>query len=252
MSVPKIMALRMGIYCVLIGYLVFDLFAIKGPIYRALNEPSLDREGAIVAAKADGIVARVYYRPIFRTQIEEAVKEYLWRRGRQPEETSASERKMLRELVLHELIDEELIKLQIKVTEREVYEISEERVAAAVALEQKRYPQNDVFEALAKRGGWQGEKERKLRVTARIQREDYLRKILRVEVSDDEAKAWFEAHREELSSATFADARASIIDALALQKRDDAWKLFRRNRLRFWAEGSIDIFEDVLFAEESG
>jgi hypothetical protein len=190
MSVPKIMALRMGIYCVLIGYLVGDLFVFRGPIYRALNEPALDREGAIVEAKAEGVVARVYYRPIFRTQIDEAVKEYLWRRGRTPGETSVPERMMIRELVLHELIDEELIKLQIKVTEREVYEVSDDRVTAAVEVEQKRYPTREVFEELAKRGGWQGEEEQKLRVTARIQREDYLGEALRFEVSEEEAMLW--------------------------------------------------------------
>ena len=252
MSVPKIMALRMGIYLVLIGYLVCDLFVFKGPIYRALNEPPLDREGAIVEAKAEGVVARVYYRPIFRTQIDEAVKEYLWRRGRALDETSPSERKMLRELVLHELIDEELIKLQIKVTEREVYEIADERVEKAFEMEQKRYPNKDVFDELASRGGWQGEEEQKLRVTARIQREDYLKTALRFEVSDEEARTWFEKNRDGLGVATFEDAKASIVEALELEKRDEAWKWFRRNRLRFRAEGKIDIFEDVLFAEEAG
>lgn len=249
MNVPKIMALRMGIYCVLIGYLVCDLFVFRGPIYRALNEPPLDREGAIVEAKAEGVVARVYYRPIFRTQIEEAVKEYLWRRGRSLEETSTSERKMLRELVLHELIDEELVKLQIKVTEREVYEVSEGRVAAAVEIEQKRYPKYEVFDELAKRGGWQGEEEQKLRVAARIQREDYLKTALRFEVEEEEAQAWFEENREAFNGVSFEDAKLPIIEALELKKRDEAWKWFRHNRLRFRAEGKIDIFEDVLFAE---
>jgi len=251
MSVPKIMALRMGLYLVLIGYLLCDLFVFKGPIYRALNEPPLDREGAIAEAKAEGVVARVYYRPIFRTQIEEAMKEYLWRRGRTPGETSAPERKMLRELVLHELIDEELIKLQIKVTEREVYEVSDERVATAVEIEQKRYPKPEVFEALARRGGWQGVQEQKLRVTARIQREDYLKAMLPFEVNDEEARKWFEDNREGLGVAPFEVAKPSIVEALELEKRDEGWRWFRRNRLRFRAEGKVDIFEDVLFAEEA-
>jgi len=252
MSIPKIMALRMGVYCVLIGYLVGDLFVFKGPIYRALNEPSLDLELAIVEAKANGVVARVYYRPIFRTQIEEAVKEYLWRRGRSLEETSPPERKMLRKLELNDLIDEELIKLQIKVSERETYEVSDERVAAAVQIEQKRYPRDAVFEELARRGGWQGEEEQELRVTARIQREDYLRSAVRFEVSDDEAKEWFVANRKGLGVATFAEAQPSIVEALELPKRDAGWKWFRYNRLRFRAEGKVDIFEDVLFSEEKG
>lgn len=250
MSIAKKMALRMGIYVVLVGYLVCDLFVFSGPVYRSLNDPMLDEDVAIAEARAAGVVARVYFRPIFRTQIEEAMKEYLWRRGRTVDETSAAERKMLRELLLNQLIDDELIKLQIKVTESEVYQVDDEKIQKAVAEENSRYLSARVFEELAERGGWQGAKEQELRVTARIQREDYLNEAVRDNVSDEEAKAWFDDHRAEFGGADFESVKPSIVDALALEKRDSGWKQFRRIRLRFRAEGKIDIFEDVLFAEE--
>ena len=250
MSVPKIMALRMGIYCVLVGYLVCDLFFFRGPIKKALTEPALDREAAIAEAKASGVAARVYYRPIFRAQVEEAMKEYLWRRGRTLDETSAPERKMLRELVVNDLIDDELIKLQIKLDESGSYEISEEEIAKGVEIENRRYPSPEVFDELAKTGRWEGVKEQRLRVAARIQRAGYFRKAFTSEVTEEEARQWFDAHEESLGGASFEESRESIVNALELKKRDSGWQWFRLNRLRFRAEGKVDIFEDVLYAEE--
>lgn len=249
MSVPKIMALRMGIYGILIGYLLCDFFVFKGPIYQSLNRAPVDHETAVAEAKAEGVAARVYHRPIFRTQIEEAMKEYLWRRGRTPAETSAPERRLLRELVLNDLIDEELLKLQIKVSMKKSFEIPEDRLAQAIAAEKQRYPDPDVFSALAAKADWQGEKERTLRVEARLQREKYLRDFVHLEVTEDEVRAWYDGNEKAFEGASFDEVRVSIKDALDLQKRDVAWARFRREKLYRYAEGKIEIFEEVVYSE---
>lgn len=251
MSVPKIMALRMGIYCVLIGYLLCDFFVFKGPVHQSLNRAPVDHETAVAEARAAGVVARVYHRPIFRTQIEEAIKEYLWRRGRTPAETSVPERRLLRKLVLNDLIDEELLKLQIKVSLKESFEIPEDRLAQAIAAEKQRYPDPDVFSALAVKAGWQGEKERALRVEARLQREKYLLDFVHLEITEDEIRAWYDENEGELEGASLNEMRESIKDALDLQKRDVAWARFRREKLHRYAEGKIEIFEEVLYSEEN-
>ena len=162
MSVPKIMALRMGVYCVLVGYLVCDFFVFKGPVYKSLNSSPRDEKTMIAEAKASGVVARVYYRPIYRAQVEEAMKEYLWRRGRNPGDTSAPERRLLRELMVNQLIDEELIKLQIKVSMSEEVAVSDDKVARAGEIEKGRHPDSRVYDELACRAGWSGEKEREI------------------------------------------------------------------------------------------
>ncbi|MGY8657050.1 MAG: hypothetical protein ACKVKH_00340 [Verrucomicrobiales bacterium] len=249
MSVPKIMALRMGVYCVLVGYLVCDFFVFKGPVYKSLNSSPRDEKTMIAEAKASGVVARVYYRPIYRAQVEEAMKEYLWRRGRNPGDTSAPERRLLRELMVNQLIDEELIKLQIKVSMSEEVAVSDDKVARAGEIEKGRHPDSRVYDELARRAGWSGEKEREMRLAARIQREEYIEKMLAVKVSDEEAKSWFEGNAPDFP-AGFEVSRESIKDALSLKKRDEAWKKFRYEKLRHRAEGKIDLFDDVLFAEE--
>jgi len=218
MSVPKIMALRMGVYSILVGYLLCDLFVFKGPIYRTLNTSPRDREEIIAEAKASGVVARVYSRPIYRAQVEEALKEYLWRRGRTLADTVLDERRLLRHLMIEQLIDDELIKLQVKVATAEEVAISDEEVARAVALEEKRYPDGRVFEELARRADFVPD-----------------------DISDEEARAWYEENKEAYS-VDFEEVKESIQDALAVPKRELMWKKFRYEKLRHYAEGNLLFF----------
>ena len=195
------MAIRMGIYSLLIVYLLLDLFVIDGPLKKTLTVPQMDTEAAIAEAKAQGIVARVYYEPIYRKQLEERMKEYLWRRGRTIEETSFGERKMLRRVLLDEMIDELLVKVQVKVSPIEEYEVGSNELKLAMETEEQRL--GVAFEELAKRSGWQGKKELEMRLAARIQRENFLKEEIVTEVSDDEARAWYEERKEEFVSPEY-------------------------------------------------
>ena len=247
-NVAKVMAIRMGVYLVLTTYLGLDLFVWKGPVYRSLNESPRDEATAIAEAKAEGVVARVYYRPIYKSQVEEALKEYLWRRGQTWAETSPAERKILRLLVVNELIDDELVKLQIKVSMSEEVAVDEEKLARALAWEKKRYPDPAVFEVLARRAGWAGEKEREMRVAARVQRAEHLERMVAAEVEDEEVREWFEKNGEDLVGG-LEENEELIRDALLTAKKDEAWQRFRLEKLRRYAAGKIDLFEDLLFAE---
>lgn len=251
MSIHNKMALRMGIYLIFLSYLVGDLFVFKGPVFVSLNEPAKDEKSELAEAKADGIAARVYQRPIFKKQLEEALKEYLWRRGRSLDETSVSERRMLRMLILDQLIDDELIKLQITVTESEVYAIGEEILSDELEIENRRYLDPSAFKELAIQSGWQGFKEQKLRVMARLQRELYLESATHTQVSDEEVHNWIENHREDLGDFQFDELKPSIVELLTLEKKDAQWRWFRLNRLRHRAEGKIQVFDQVVFEEES-
>lgn len=248
-NVARAMAIRMAVYVVLTGYLAFDLFVWKGPLHRSLNESPRDEATAIAEAKAEGVVARVYYRPIYRRQVEEALKEYLWRRGETLADTSAGERRILRLLLVNQLIDDELLKLQIKVSMSEEVAVSDDKVDGAVDLERDRYPSPEVYPVLAGRAGWQGEKERRMRVAARIQRAAHLERLVGATVAEEEVREWFEGHAAALEGGYEANKEA-IREALLVGRRDEAWQAFRLGRLRPRAKGKIDLFEDVLFGED--
>jgi hypothetical protein len=247
-NVAKVMAIRMAVYALLVGYLVFDLFFWQGPIHSSLNQSPQDEPAVIAEAKAEGVVARVYYRPIYRRQVEESLKEFLWRRGRTLAGTSRAERRTLRLLIVNQLIDDELVKMQIKVSTAEEVAVSGERIDEAVAIEMSRYPDEEVFDELARRAGWAGQKELRMRIAARIQRADHLTRMVAAEVGDEEVAEWFAENRNQVSGS-LEDNREAIRAALLVQKKDEGWTRFRRQKLRRYARGKIDLFEDVLFAE---
>lgn len=248
-NVPKLMAIRMGVYGLLVSCLALDLFVWKGPVYSSLMESPRDEASAIAEAKAEGVVARVYYRPIYRRQVEEALGAFLWRRGRRLDDTTPQERRALRILVVNRLIDDELVKLQIKMSASEEVAVSDERIAEAMETEMSRYPAEDVFEALARKAGWAGRKERRMRLAARLQRADHLERMVAATVSEDEVAEWFVANQKDLSG-TLEENRDAIRDALLVTKKEERWRRFRVEKLRRYAEGKIDLFEDVLFAED--
>jgi hypothetical protein len=249
MSVPKIMALRMGVYVILLGYLICDLFVFTGPIYKTLNSSPRDEKTVIAEAKASGVVARVYYRPIYRAQVEEAMREFLWRRGRTAAEAGPAELRLLRDLIVQQLIDEELLKLQIKVSTAEEVAVSDSEIDRAVKIDLTRYPDSSVFDSLIGKARWKGEEEHRMRIAARIQRADYLEQRVPDDITEEEAQAWFNENKKAFP-ADFEESKASIIAALSLDKRDVMWKEFRYQKLRRYAEGKIDLFDDVLHAEE--
>lgn len=246
-DVAKAMAIRMAVYAVLVIYLGLDLFVWKGPVYGSLNRSPRDEKTAIAEAKAEGVVARVYYRPIYRSQVDEALKEYLWRRGQKLEETSPAEQKILRLLIVNQLIDDELVKLQIKVSTSEEVAVDEEMIATAVAQEQGRYSA-EVFDELARLSGWSGEKEREMRVAARIQRAEHIERMVDPKVSDDEVTTWFEENGGNLKGS-LEENREAIRDDLMVVKKDEAWQKFRIEQLRRYADGKIELFDDVLFED---
>lgn len=46
-DLAKAMAIRFGVYGVLVIYLACDLFVFQGPVHKSLNEPQLDKKTEI-------------------------------------------------------------------------------------------------------------------------------------------------------------------------------------------------------------
>ena len=93
-------------------YLAGDLWAFDGPVRRWLMEFRPDSSRSIARAKASGVVARVEFHPITRSQLDRAVGERLWLQGRDGDEVSAGERVTLRRAALDELIDNLLLRIE--------------------------------------------------------------------------------------------------------------------------------------------
>ena len=216
MSPPKKLAIRFAIYLILIAYLFFDLLVWKGPFSKAIVGPQIDSAEAIAEAKAMGIAARVYFQPIYRTQIETRMHENLWKRDRTLAETTASERRLLREVALHQLIDELLMKIQIKISPTSTYSVSDAEQEKAFQDFQNRFATSEDLNALTSNQGWNGgEKEIRLRLNGRLERENYLKSYLRSPVSDEDVKAWYDDHTEHYSAPERRQVRQIFISTHA-------------------------------------
>jgi hypothetical protein len=193
LSVPQKLAVRFTIYLAVMAYLFCDL-RFDGPLSRSFGAKDYLSEDAIAEAKAMGIVARVYYQPIYRTQVENRVKEYLWKRGRRLEEPSKQEREMLGEIALQQLIDELLMKIQVKISPVGQFDPTSEELHEAVRRFRNRYSKEE-FAELINSQGWRAEGETELRIKGRLQREVYLQEYIELEVTDEEVRGWYDSHR---------------------------------------------------------
>jgi parvulin-like peptidyl-prolyl isomerase len=228
---PKKMAIQLAAYAVVTCYLCLDLWVFRGPLSRTITRPRMDSEEMIAEAKAQGIAARVYFQPIYRAQVDERARQYLWERGRTFADTTVAERHLLREGMVHELIDELLIKIQIKISPAENFAIPEGTQQEVFALFEKRYGTAEVFDALLADQKWREEEEARMRINARLQREKYLNSFLPDEVTEEEAREWYEKNRKEMRSPVQRMVRQIFVSTLTSEV-DAARELVEAARAR--------------------
>ncbi len=188
---------RVVVYSVVILYLVIDLFLVGGPLRKSFARKSPSSPQVIEVAKEAGVVARIHYQPILLTQVDRRVEENLWRAGRSLEGLAREERILLRRAALNELIDLHLLRLKVRFSQSEV-PVEDGEIEGEVARFTRRFATESEYLASLKELGW-SEKELRFRIAARIQQEKYLSQMIEIEVSEDEAREWFESNRERLA-----------------------------------------------------
>lgn len=92
---------RLAISIIAICYLLADLYAFQGPLHKLLKRR---RE------QGGGVAAEVYGLPISRQELEEAMREYLWKRNDTWASLPPEARKQTRWLVLENLVDDRLLR----------------------------------------------------------------------------------------------------------------------------------------------
>ena len=198
MKVDKGIPVRLVIYTLAIGYLLCDLVILQGPLWRHFRARNPQSPEAIAAAKAEGVVARVYGRPILLTQLERRLREDLWKEGREPADLSEAELKIKRRIALDTLIDLHLLgKIKVHYN-KDQFPVSDEEIDAAVERFVSRFPNATVAAEALTGQGW-SEGELRARLAARIQQEKYLEDLIDTRVSEEEAREWYDAHRQEIA-----------------------------------------------------
>lgn len=96
---------RYAIYLVLAACVLADLLVVHGPLYRWISE-----DAQPVAPELSADVARIGEETIGLRELEEALRDHLWRRGENWAGLSPDERKERRRAVLDQLIDDRLVR----------------------------------------------------------------------------------------------------------------------------------------------
>ena len=178
-------------------YLLFDLVIFEGPIKTQTRRMQGAPVGDVSADQERGIVARVFTKPILLSQVDYAVDERLWRTGRTREQISKQERLNLRKVAVRELCDHALLREKVALNTKE-FPVTDEEINAAMLRFASRFTTKDDLAKAMTNFGFEGEKELRFRIAARLQQNKYLDfHIARgIAVSDDEALAWYHDHKE--------------------------------------------------------
>ncbi len=215
MTALKKLSLRLVVYGAAFLYLLGDLLVFNGPLRRRINFADPSTPEAIAKAKSQGVVARVFNHRITRSQLDRAVAERLWLEGKTIETYPPAQLKSLRLAALDDLIGHELLRVKakahapdLKVTKEE----TDERLRRLLG----RFETRDAMEASMKSQGIPTESDLRDRIAARIQQEKYVESKVKPlsEVTDGEARQWFDENAKNLAIPERVSARHIFIATL--------------------------------------
>ncbi len=206
MSSPVKSALSLAVFGAVVAYLAADIFVFSGPLFRTVEKyrtPETD------------LAARVAGYPITRSQLERAVGEHLWLQGKSTGSVTPAELEIARKTALDELIDHELLRLLVKaspepltVTDGEIHE----RVRRLVG----RFESKGALQTAMKSQGIATEEKLRDRLAARIRQEKFIESRIRpaIQVTDAEAREWFEKNQASVSLPERIKARHLFLPTL--------------------------------------
>ena len=192
-------SLRFVAYLLVLGYLVADLYVFDGPLNRRIQASNPNSPEAIAKAKANGVVARVFYNQITRRQLDYAIHERLWLEGKSLSDLSPEDTKLITYAALGDLIDHELMRVKVEHNTAEL-PVSEEEITLRLKRFAGRFPSKDELQTAMKTHGIADEPALRYFIAARIQQEKYI--ALRVDplvsVSEEEIQAYYDANSDSL------------------------------------------------------
>ena len=221
MKMSSKFVIRLAIWCVLMLYLLFDLVLFEGPlknqVYRMQGSPTQKLGNDLER----GIVARVFAKPIYLSQVDYAVDDHLWRSGRSREDVAKSERLALRKFALRELCDHSLLREKVSLNDKE-YPVSEAEIDAAMLRFASRFTNPQDLTQAMDDFGFEGEKELRFRIAARLQQNKYLDyHIARgIAVTEADARSWYAEHSDALTTPALRKVRHIFLAALSHSEED--------------------------------
>lgn len=246
---------RSLLYAAVLLYLLVDLKWCHGPLARSIASRHADLGEQ---AARNGWVAIVNQEPLTRGQLDLAVARHLYQRGQSADELPEKALTRTRRAVLHQLIDDTLIR---QYADGEGFTAPEKEREAFVSAWRDQFADGEEEKARTEDQGLApGEADGEL---ARIwSRKRWLEQRIEpgVSVTPEEVRAWFDAHREDGSGFTEPEkVRARQIFLSTVEDdSEEREQLIREARERLDEEGAAfaevakEISEDPRSAKRGG
>jgi parvulin-like peptidyl-prolyl isomerase len=181
---------RAMLYGAMLLYLVVDLKFCRGPLRQAMTSR---RDASVEAAARNQWVAIINLEPVTREQLDLAVARHLHQRGKRPDDIPEKNLAMIKRAVLQTVIDDTLVR---QYADGEKFVAPPAEIAAFVESWKSQFT---TPEQIAERADDQGLTDEAIASElARIwSRKRWIEKRIApaVTVTEEEAKAWFEANR---------------------------------------------------------
>jgi parvulin-like peptidyl-prolyl isomerase len=203
---------RISLRSALIGsaiiYLLADL-SLHGPIGHRLALLRPGSADSIAKARAEGAIARVYFRPIHRSQLERAVFE----KACTPQQA------------LNELIDDELLRHRLE--NEKVPSVTPAEIDDALRRFRLKFETPEALVTALKAEGFPSEAALRERLEQNILLEKLLtsKTAAATKISDDEARAWFGKHAAELATPERLQVRQVFLATLDREPAEAKQKL---------------------------
>lgn len=250
--------IRMVLWSALVLYMVCDFFLFKGPVQNELREIFKSPADQAKSDISEGICARVWNGPIYLSQVDRRMHEKLWRSGRSKEKLTKQEKKILRWAALDELIDEAVLRIKVRANRDDV-PVSEDEIDAEVVRFEKRFRSVEKLDEALQAQGIESRKELRYRLAARLQQEKYVQSKVAeaITVTEKEAKQWYEDHRDEIKMPERRRVRHVFLATLDHPSEEAKAILF--NHLKRLEKGETDftqlaaeVSEDVTSKPKGG
>jgi parvulin-like peptidyl-prolyl isomerase len=203
---------RISLRSVLIGgfvvYLLADL-SFHGPVGHRLALLRPGSPDSIAKARAEGVIARVYFQPIHRSQLERAIRE----KGCPPEQA------------LGELIDDQLLRHRLE--DEKGLSVTPAEIDEAFRRFSLKFETPEDLATALKAEGFPNESALRERLEHTILLEKLITRHTAevTKVSDDEARAWFGKHAAELATPERLQARQVFLATLDREPAEARQKL---------------------------
>ena len=184
-----------------ITYLFCDLYWLKGPLSRRVEYRQRAAQRSQWAVREGRWVATVNAHPLTRRQLDLATLIYLYRRGDKPEDLSEVALRITRRAVMQQLVNDELVR-QYALAEK--FEPDPQAVKKRIAEFKIQFKNAETMKKhLA--GQKMSEQELAELIHQHVTQQQWLEKRISpaVQVSDEEARGWYEKNRNNEEASGF-------------------------------------------------